>query len=127
MLATTLFPRGFGFPVECNGSPLCALLISTRSLRLPVLIVSLQQFFNRMARSRLDLFAKRWDSAAGFISQDALDTPHGKEQIAKTYEWFIVDYRAHPIIERMQVEAAQDYSGLIDLVEHAPIFFARTV
>jgi hypothetical protein len=36
-------------------------------------------------------------------------------------------YRAQPIIECIQVKAAQEYSGLTNLVEHAPTFFARCV
>jgi hypothetical protein len=146
MLATTFISRGFGYPVQRNGSPLCALLIrtgsrsdrvrysptflektTTRSLRLPVLIICLQQLFNRMARPLLGLFAKRRDSAGSFVFRDALDAPHGKKQIPKTDKWFVVNYRAHPIVECIQVEAAQEYAGLINLVEHAPTFFARTV
>ena len=38
-----------------------------------------------------------------------------------------MNYGAYPIVKCIQVEAAQEYSSLINLVEHAPAFFARTV
>jgi hypothetical protein len=90
-------------------------------------IVTLQQLFNRTACPFRDLLAKRRDSAGRFIFRDTLDTPHGKEQIAKPDKRFRVHYRTHPVIKRIQVEAPQEYASLTNLVEHAPTFFSRTV
>jgi hypothetical protein len=80
-----------------------------------------------MACPLLHLFAKRRHAARSFVFRDALDAPHGKEQIAKTYEWFIVHDSVQPSVECIKIKAAQEYSRLIDLVENAPTFFARAL
>src|SRR6266498_607479 len=80
-----------------------------------------------MTRATLNLIVKRRNSASGFIPGDTFHTPHGKEEIAKPDKRLPVRYCAYPIIKCIQVEAAQEYSSLTDLVEHAPTFFPRTM
>jgi len=80
-----------------------------------------------MAGTPLDLFIKRRDSAGSFVFGNAFDSPHGKEQVPKPYKRFLVNYCAYPIVECIQVEAAQEYASRTDLVEHAPAFFPRRV
>src|SRR5712691_4898881 len=80
-----------------------------------------------MTCTLLNLLAKRRNSTGGFVLRDTLDPPQWKEQITKADKCFFVDYRAYPIVERIQVEAAQEYSSRIDFVEHTPAFLARSV
>src|SRR6266850_187254 len=80
-----------------------------------------------MTSAPLDLFTKRRDPAGGFIPCDTFDTPHWKEQVAKSDKRFLVNDRAHPIVECIQIETAQEYAGSTNLVEYAPAFFARSM
>jgi hypothetical protein len=80
-----------------------------------------------MARPPLYLFTKGWNATARFIFRDTLDAPHGKKQIAKSHELLAVYNGAYPIIEGIEVEAAQEYSSMIDLVEYAPTLLPRSV
>src|SRR5260370_34913009 len=88
-------------------------------------VVCPQKRLERETRSFLDLLTKRRYSGRCLILRDALNAPHRKKQISKTDEGLVVHQGANPIIECVQVEAAQEYSSLIKLVEHTPTFFAR--
>jgi hypothetical protein len=84
-----------------------------------------KQFFDAPARAFFNLLTKRRDCARGFVSTDSLDPPGGKEKIAQADKRLVMHERANPIVKRIQVETAQEYSSGIDFVEYAPAFFPR--
>jgi hypothetical protein len=86
-----------------------------------------KQIFDVFARSFLRLLAERWYRAGAFVSIYALDAPGGKEQISESNKRLVVNERADPIIKRIQVETAQEYSSRVNFVEHSPAFFAWRV
>jgi hypothetical protein len=82
---------------------------------------------NTAACAPLNLLTERGNSTRAFIPGNALNAPKRKEQIAKANKLLLVDQRPQPIVEGIQVEAAQEYSRRADVAENAPGFFAGTV
>src|ERR1043166_40536 len=109
-----------GFPLPVPASARQPSLPSNLNLRL-------QKLLNRKAGPFLKLLPQRRHAGSCFVFRDPLHTPHREKQTAKTDERFGVHQRVYPIVERIQVKATQKYSRLVNLVEHAPTFFARRV
>ena len=90
-------------------------------------IISIHQFVETQARPLLGLFAKRLHTTRAFVFRYSFDTPHRKEQRTYTDERFVMNYAANPLVKRVQVESAQEYSSRVNFVEYAPTFLTRTV
>src|SRR5215470_2839681 len=88
-------------------------------------IVISHQLFKTATRTLLNLLIKRRHFARAFISRDTLNAPHRKEHRSQTDEWFVMNDRAYPIIKRIQIKSAQEYSSGSNLVEHSPTLLSR--
>jgi hypothetical protein len=92
-----------------------------------LLVADPNYVFNQTACAPLNLLAERGNSTRALILRNALNTPKGKKEIAKSDKLLLVDKRPQPIVKRIQVEAAQEYASRADVAENAPGLFPWTV
>ena len=89
--------------------------------------VTINQLVETQTSPLLGLLAKRLHTTNRFVLRYTFDAPHRKEHRAQTDERLLVNYGPNPLIKRVQVETAQEYSSRVDFVEYAPTLLTRRV